>query len=200
MRKKGCHTITLLLIFICGSIPDDPDTMGVIMKVLVTYSSLTGNTQKLAEGIYEGIMAECKEIKPMKEVEDPNSYDVILAGYWVDKGGPNEEAKKFLENLNGKKVGLFATLGYWPDTEHGMNSLINGENIVKEKNQIIGKYICQGKLSEKIISMFEKLPADNPHAITDEKRRRYEVAKNHPSPLDIAHAAELFKERLSVNV
>lgn len=170
------------------------------MKVLVTYSSLTGNTKKLAEGIFEGLTIDNKEIKPMKEVTEPDSYDIILAGYWVDKGGPNEETKKFLGRLEGKKVGLFATLGFWPDTEHGWNSLINGENIVKDKNQLIGKYVCQGKLSEKIISMFEKLPADNPHAITDEKRKRYEIAKNHPSELDIAHGAEVFRERLSVNV
>ncbi|WP_313131630.1 flavodoxin family protein [Anaerocolumna sp.] len=186
---------------ISGSISEESGIHnGIEMKVLVTYSSLTGNTQKLAEGIYEGISPEFKEIKPMKEVTDANDYDTILAGYWVDKGGPNEEAKKFLESLSGKKVGLFATLGYWPDTEHGMKSLINGESIVKEKNQVIAKYICQGKLSEKIISMFEKLPVDNPHAITDEKRKRYEVAKNHPSSLDIAYAAELFRERLSVHV
>ncbi len=170
------------------------------MKVLVTYSSITGNTQKLAEGIYEGISADTKDIKPIREVTELNSYDIVLVGYWVDKGGPNEEAKKFLEGLEGKKVGLFATLGFWPDTEHGWNSLINGENIVKEKNQIIAKFICQGKLSEKIISMFEKLPPDNPHAINNEKRKRYEIAKNHPSASDIAHAAELFRERLNANV
>ncbi|MGF7145225.1 flavodoxin [Anaerotaenia torta] len=169
------------------------------MRVLVTYSSLTGNTKRLAEGIYEGIAADSKEIMPMKEVTGTDSYDVVLAGYWVDKGGPNEEARAFLEKLEGKKVGLFATLGFWPDTEHGWNSLINGENVIKEKNKVIAKYVCQGKLSEKIIAMFEKLPADNPHAINDEKRRRYEVAQNHPSPLDIAHGAELFRERLKAN-
>jgi flavodoxin len=170
------------------------------MKVLVTYSSLTGNTQKLAEGIYEGITAESKEIKPIKEVEDISDVDVVLVGYWVDKGGPNEEAKVFLEKIEGKKVGLFATLGFWSDSEHGWKSLINGENIVKEKNQVLAKYICQGKLSDKIISMFEKLPEDHPHAINDEKRKRYAIAKNHPSEADIAHGAELFRERLAVHV
>lgn len=170
------------------------------MNVLVTYSSLTNNTKQLAEGIYEGIEADKKEILPMKEVVNTDDFDVVLVGYWVDKGGPNQEAAKFLESLNGKKVGLFATLGFWPDTEHGWNSLINGENIVKENNKVIGKYVCQGKLSDKIIAMFEKLPKDNPHAINDEKRRRYEIAKNHPSELDIQKGAELFRERLLADV
>lgn len=170
------------------------------MNVLVTYSSLTGNTKRLAEGIYKEIQVSEKDILPMKEVTDISNYDVILVGYWVDKGGPNKEAAAFLETVKDKKVGLFATLGYWPDSDHGWNSLINGENLVKENNKVIGKYICQGSLSEKIISMFEKLPADNPHAINDEKRRRYEIAKAHPSEIDIAAGAELFKERLIADV
>lgn len=170
------------------------------MKVLVTYSSLTGNTEKLACGIYDGISAVHKEIHPIAEVTGTEQYDVILVGYWVDKGGPNSEAAKFLESLRGKKVGLFATLGFWPDTEHGWNSLINAEKLVKENNKVIGKYICQGRLSDKIIGMFEKLPQDNPHAITDEKRRRYEIARQHPSNADIMRGAELFRERLLADV
>ena len=154
------------------------------MKVLVTYSSKTGNTKTLAEGIYEGLPMENKTILPMNEVKSLEDYDVILAGYWVDKSGPNEEAKNFLTTIQGKKVGLFATLAYWPDTEHA----------------VIAKYICQGKLSEKIIAMFEKLPADNPHAVNEEKRKRYEVAKRHPSKADILSAAELFSERLELYV
>lgn len=170
------------------------------MKVLVTYSSLTGNTKKLAEGIYAEIQADEKVILPIKEVEDTSAYDVVLVGYWVDKGGPNEEAKKFLMTLEGKMVGIFATLGFWSDSEHAWNSLVNGENLIKEKNKVLAKYICQGKLSEKIINMFAKLPADNPHAITEEKKRRYEIADRHPSNIDIAAGAELFRERLEANV
>ncbi len=165
------------------------------MKILVTYSSLTGNTKKLAEGIYEELLGE-KEIMPIGEVKDLSQYDVVLVGYWVDKGGPNEEAKKFLEAIEEKKVGIFATLAYWPDTDHGWKSLINGEKLVKDKNQVIGKYICQGKLSDSIIERFKSLPEGNPHAITPEKLKRYEISSKHPSEIDIAAGAQLFRERL----
>lgn len=169
------------------------------MKVLVTYSSKTGNTKKLAEGIFDRI-TEDKEILPMSEVKDLEKYDVVLAGYWVDRAAPNNEAKTFLESIDNKKVGVFATLAFWADSEHAWESLRAGEAIVKEKNEVIGKFICQGKLDEKIIEMFEKLPDNNPHKTTPEKRKRYEIAKNHPSPADIAAAAELFSERLAANV
>ena len=170
------------------------------MNILVTYSSKTGNTKKLAEGIYEGLSHEKKTMLPIQEVSNLEEYDTVLVGYWVDKAGPNQEAKKFLSSLKGKKVGLFATLAYWPDSSHAWDSLVNGENLVKEENTLIGKYICQGKLEEKIIAMFEKLPQDNPHCVTPEKRLRYEIASKHPSKVDLMAAAELFEERLSCYV
>ncbi|WP_066718415.1 flavodoxin family protein [Clostridium sp. Marseille-P299] len=170
------------------------------MKVLVTYSSRTRNTKSLAEGIFEGLPMEDKVLLPIKEVTSLSEYDIVLVGYWVDKSGPNEEAKNFLTTIKDKKVGLFATLAYWPDTEHAWTSLANGEALVKDNNTVIAKYICQGKLSDKIIEMFEKLPADNPHAVNEEKRKRYEIAKRHPSKADILSAAELFRERLELYV
>ena len=166
------------------------------MKVLVTYSSKTGNTRQLAEGIFEELPVEDKNILPISEVSSTQDYDLILVGYWVDKAAPNKEAYTFMQELEGKKVGLFATLAYWPDSQHAWDSLVNGEALVKDKNTVIGKYICQGKLDDKIIAMFEKLPADNPHSVTDEKRKRYEIAKSHPTKADIAAGAELFRERV----
>lgn len=170
------------------------------MNILVTYSSKTGNTKKLAEGIFEALPADQKTILPMQEAGDLKTYDIVLTGYWVDKGGPNEEAKAFLEQLEGKKTGLFATLAFWPDSGHAWNSLVAGEKLVKEKNTVIGKYICQGRLDEKVIEMFEKFPEGNPHKPTPEKRKRYKIAENHPSKADIAAAAELFCERVAADV
>lgn len=170
------------------------------MKILVTYSSKTGNTKKLAEGIYNGLKEMEKDIMPIAEVESLDNYDVVLVGYWVDKGGPNEEAAKFLSVINGKKVGIFATLAFWPDSEHGFNSLLAGEKLVSEKNHVIGKYICQGKLDEKMIEIFEKMPEGSPHKPTPEKRKRYKISENHPSSADIAVAAEMFFERIAADV
>lgn len=169
-------------------------------KVLVTYSSKTGNTKKLAEGIFGGLENVEKTILPMAEVSSIEEYDTILAGYWVDKGGPNEEAAAFLKTIENKKIGLFATLAFWPDSEHGYQSILNGEKLVKEKNQVIGKYICQGKIDDKMVEIFEKMPEGNPHKPTPEKRKRYKISANHPSAADIAAAAELFRERIDADV
>lgn len=170
------------------------------MKILVTYSSLTGNTKKLAEGIFAGLEGYEKDIMPMKEVADLKAYDTVIAGYWVDKGGPNEEAAKFLQTIQDKKVGVFETLAFWPDSEHAYNSILAGEKLVKGKNHIIGKYICQGKISDKVVKAFENMPKDNPHYPNEEKRKRYRISANHPSQADIDVAAQMFRERVEADV
>ena len=170
------------------------------MKILVTYSSKTGNTKKLAEGIFEGLGEMDKSIAPMSEAVDIDGYDIILAGYWVDKGGANQEAAEYLKKISGKKVGLFATLAFWPDSEHAYKSILAGEALVKEKNHMIGKYICQGKIDPKMVEMFEKMPEGNPHKPTPEKKKRYVISANHPSAADIAVAAEMFRERIEADV
>ena len=167
-----------------------------MMKTLITYSSKTGNTKKLAEGIYKNIGLENVVIQPISEVENIDTYDNILVGYWVDKGGPNKEAAEFMQTIKGKRVGIFATLGAYPDTQHGWDSLINGEALIKEENEVIGKYICQGAIDEKIINFFKTLGGDNPHAITPAKLKRYEIAKQHPNEADMLSAAILFRERI----
>lgn len=171
------------------------------MNILITYSSETGNTKRLAEGIYKNISEDRElkvEINPIKEVKVIDSYDAILVGYWVDKGGPNKEAAEFMKTIKNKKVGIFATLGAYPDSNYGFNCLIKGEELLKENNEIVGKYICQGAVSPKLIEAFRKLDSNSYHAITDEKLIRYKIAALHPNEAEMLSAAVLFKERLTI--
>ncbi|HHQ8779924.1 TPA: flavodoxin family protein, partial [Clostridioides difficile] len=56
------------------------------MKSLILYSSLTGNTKKIACSIYEAIQGK-KEIKNISELVDDSidyeNYDIVFLGYWV---------------------------------------------------------------------------------------------------------------------
>ncbi|OOO00751.1 MAG: hypothetical protein ATN35_00070 [Epulopiscium sp. Nele67-Bin004] len=77
------------------------------MKVQVIYSSLTGSTKKLAEGIFEGLNCDNKSIHDLKEGEPILDGDIILLGYWVDKGTANRQMIDFMETIKGKVVGVF---------------------------------------------------------------------------------------------
>lgn len=161
-------------------------------KVLITYASLSGNTKKLAEGLYDAFQEEA-HLQPVDEEIDLSSYDVILHGYWVDRGGPDEKSKAFLSRIQNKKVGIFATLGAYPDSEHAASSLEKGVQCLDASNTLIGKFICQGRLSDAIKDRIRKLPKDHPHGPTEARLKRWADADSHPDEADIQKAISVFK-------
>ncbi|AFS77478.1 flavodoxin family protein [Gottschalkia acidurici 9a] len=168
------------------------------MKILVTYSSKTGNTKKIAEGILE-ILPKDSIILPIEENIEPDEFDIILIGFWVDKGIADAKAMKYIDKIKGKKVGIFGTLGAYPDSEHGRQSIIRTKELLEPQNEVIAEFLCQGKVDPKLIEMFEKLPKDHPHGMTEERRKRHEDASSHPDEDDIKKAQEVFKKILVDN-
>lgn len=165
------------------------------MKVQIIYSSLSGCTRRLAEGIYAGINAPEKTLHDLKDGEPVLDGDIILLGYWVDKGGPNEAMKNFMSKVQDKKVGVFCTLAFWADSAHAQSALHNGVELVQEKNTVIGGYVCNGSISQAMIDMFRS-NTSGPHSATPANEARWEIMKDHPSASEIALAAERFNERL----
>lgn len=90
-----------------GSEPRTSQTV----KVLVTYHSMTGNTQKMAEGVVEGARALPGTevvLKPVGQVtaEDLFTADALIVGspvYWSNMAG---EVKTFFDNWQ-LKFGVF---------------------------------------------------------------------------------------------
>lgn len=162
------------------------------MKTLVTYSTLTGNTKKVAEAIFEAVSGE-KEIMDIKSVTDTGSYDKIMVGYWVDKGDANEEAKQFMASLKDKKVGTFGTLGAYPDSEHAKKCVEKISDALKENNNtVVAEFICQGAIDPKIIETMRKMGENGPHAPTPEREARWAEAAKHPNEADFTAAKEVF--------
>ncbi|NVM35720.1 MAG: flavodoxin domain-containing protein, partial [Candidatus Lokiarchaeota archaeon] len=52
------------------------------MKILITYYSKTGNTEKIAQSINDALKGQDTEIKPIKEVESSSlkNYDLVFLG------------------------------------------------------------------------------------------------------------------------
>ena len=170
------------------------------MKILLTYSSKTGNTKKVAEGLNQIMPKDITDFMTVNKVESIDKYDCIFVGYWVDKALPNDEAKVFMESIKNKKVGVFATLGAYPDSHHGRESLENGVNILKSNhNEVISEFICQGKIDERLVEMFKSFPEGHPHYVTEEKLKRYEIAAKHPDDNDIERAKEIFEKGMKEN-
>ncbi len=163
------------------------------MKVQVIYSSLTGCTKKVADTIFHEIDVEHKTIHNLKDGIPVLDGDIILLGYWGISGNPNDEMKAFLQTINGKAVSIFCTLGYYADSVHARQTIEAGLDLVKEKNEIIGTFVCNGAVSQELIDGQGK---GGVHPPTEQKEIRWEMIKNHPTSAECALAAERFSERI----
>jgi Flavodoxins len=166
------------------------------MKMAVVYSSKTGNTKKVAEAILD-VMPQGTDIFPVTEAPSPDDYDFMALGFWVDKGQPDKAMEKYMATVRGPSLGLFGTLGAWPDSEHARDSMEKAKAMV-DGNEVLGTFICQGKVDPKLLAAMAKMPeAQQAHPMTEERRARIEEAKKHPDEADCLAAQKSFTEILA---
>lgn len=147
------------------------------MKYAVVYSSVTNNTKQLAKTIQETVSAEyCG-----KPSDEALSADVLFVGFWAAKNSCGADIQAFMQKLSNKKVFLFGTAGYNDTQEYFEEILTNAKEHVPASNEIIGTYMCQGKVTE---AMQERIKEVMPE--------KYELIKaklassvNHPNQTDL---------------
>ena len=130
------------------------------MKVLVTYYSDTGNTEKLARAIYEGIEHAEKDILPLGEAQDKDmsQYDLIFCGFPVQASSVPNKVHPFLKGLpKGSLLALFSTHGSLrggPLTIEAMHEALG----LAKQTVILGTFCCRGKVKHSLLEALEKKP------------------------------------------
>lgn len=166
------------------------------MKNLLVYSSLTGNTKKVAEVCYS-LCDSSWEIRDIKEEFDVEIYSKIVLGCWIDKGTADKKSLELIEKIKNKDIAYFVTLGAYPDSDHAKESLEKIKiEFEKEGNRVHSSFICQGAVDPKLINWMKNLPNDHPHAPNPDRIKRWEIASQHPNQEDFENARNWFKEIL----
>jgi flavodoxin len=167
-------------------------------KGLIVYSSKTGNTKKLAEGIYRGFAEAGVPARIAAVEEKPGAEDApwVLIGFWADRGKADQKALEYIRSLEGRRIGLFGTLGADPGSNHARELAKKTEALAAEKNICLGSFLCQGKIDPALTGQFEKLPPDHPHAMNEERRKLHEEAAKHPDAEDMAAALRACRKML----
>ncbi len=129
------------------------------MKILIAYSSRTGNTQTLCEGVAKGLESEHQvTLTTVKNAPNYNDYGLIVAGFWADKGTANKETKKFIKSIKNKKIILLGTLGADPESDHAQDVKRNVGKLVDNSNEYLGVFLARGLVDEKLIKRMKLLP------------------------------------------
>ena len=157
---------------------------------LIVYSSRTGNTKKLAEGIHGGLAALYEtRIAAVEDSPDPEGADWVLVGFWADRGNADRKALDYIKSLEGRRVGLFGTMGASPDSKHAGDIKTAVEAAAAEKNTVLGCFLCQGRIDPALTEKFKSLPPEDPHAMNEERIKLHVEADKHPDEKDIEAAA-----------
>ena len=167
------------------------------MKSIVIYSSLTGNTKQVAEAIASVLPADTPCVSMSELPSDIASYNLVFAGFWVDKGTANKEARDVLGTLHNSHIALFATAGVPPQMEHAKQSIVNAAACLPEGVVPVDTFICQGKVDPKVIQMMYKMfPKGHSHGQSADRDARHKQAAVHPNEDDCKAAMEFAKHVL----
>ncbi len=171
-------------------------------KSLVVYSSLTGNTKKVAEAVLS-VIPNCDIVSVDNLPENLDEYYFTAIGYWVDRGLPDAKSKKLIKSIKNMNVALFGTLGAYPNSPHAKGCIRDSEAMLKiagKNNNVLGSFLCLGKIDPKLIDYMGKFMGDT-HPVTPERKARLLEAQTHPDDNDLENVKSVFKgftERLGL--
>lgn len=170
-----------------------------MQKWQIIYSSLTGNTKKIAAAMNQALPNDSGELLDVKTALNRSQLDgdVIAVGYWVTRGGPDPLTSQLLPKLTGKKVVLFQTHGTTLASEHSITSLTRAASLLGSDCFILGTFSSQGKINPVLIEKrLMQNDATNPHHPTPEKIARWEAAAQHPDETDLQRARDFIAAML----
>lgn len=164
------------------------------MKSIVVVSSRTGNTLKVA-GAVAFALDEQQEAVKIEEKPDVTDYDLVVVGTWIDRGTADQKAAEFIKFLRNKKVAVFITLGAYADSDHAKKCVENVIGLFDESCEVVGSFICQGAVSQKMVVMMAKMfPGGHPHGMNEGRKKRLADGKSHPDETDLNNAYNYFTD------
>ena len=164
------------------------------MKILITYFSQTGNTEKVAQSIYEGCEGKEVEIKPIKEV-DPSTlsdYELVFLGSGIYASRVNKSLADFIDAAKElpPKFAFFNTHASKTPYQDGFKVV---KKKIGEKSEIVAEFDCCGDnigVPEAMRNaMLEKLPPEK----RKEAEEHQQWLKGRPNAEDLEKAKEFAK-------
>lgn len=148
----------------------------------IVCNSLTGNTKMLADKI--------SEILP----SDDDNDDIVFVGFWTDKGTADSKTIEYLKLLRDKKIFLFGTCGFGGSEAYFEKILTNVKSNIDSSNEIIGEYMCQGKMPSSVRERYLKMKdVPNIDALID----NFDRALSHPDKKDLDNLCKSVVKALS---
>lgn len=172
------------------------------MKILIGFHSDTGNTEKVAKSMKEGLVEEGQDVTliPAKEV-DPSSlksYDLVLLGTGVYGGGQvGKSLQTIVKNATElpSKIVLFST-HMQPRVSPKFFRRLK-RTIEKANSRVIAEFDCVGEEIGLPAALLEKMLGTMPPEQRSQTEKWMESIKGRPNDKDLEKAKEFAKSLIS---
>lgn len=167
-----------------------------MVTTLVTYYSQTGNTEKIAQAIYNSVPGQ-KQLKKLSEVDNTGLYDLVFVGFPIYNFEPPFQVKEFIrDHLKEKNIVLFITMSLTSVPKDDQMARLYDFTISNCKSSahssnILGVFDCPGELSEKTARALMK--SRDPQLRAFGMLRDYTIG--YPKEKDISEA-KIFAEKI----
>ena len=157
----------------------------------IRFSSLTGNTKKLADTIHEMLPHDKCDYFGENDSRVPQS-DLLYIGFWTDKGNADHKTLELLAKLKNKKIFLFGTAGFGGSDVYFKKILEQVRQSIDSSNVVIGEYMCQGKMPLSVRERYIKMKESPEHpANLDMLIKNFDCALSHPDGEDLERLKRL---------
>ena len=167
----------------------------LMLKYLVVYASETGNTQMIANEIYDAIKSRSKEMINIRQWNGTHEAENYFIGFWANRGSCSLEIIDLLSSLHHKNIILFGTCGmsdsdqYYRQIEHTAAAWMSPDN------NFLGAYFCQGKMPIQVRQKYEQCRGRCDDEQIDQMIHNFDKAQQHPDRQDLLKA-NVFTDRI----
>ena len=169
-------------------------------KIALFVSSLTGNTQKIADALQEGLRESGYDVfmQDSNIIMNPVIHaDFYILCFWCRRGCLDDDSKKLLQQFTNTPFLAVGTCGHYPESAYGLKIKNQVTAYIEQSNPCISVFLSPGAVMLESTNRRRRLPLDHPHHLDEAGYMRHLESQKHPDSLDCQHALELVKSHLS---
>lgn len=159
------------------------------MDYAVVYTSITGNTQKIALEIFEAIPGKSKDIQRVEEISGLDA-DTYFVGFWNNRGTCSSSIMDFLSGLRGRKVALFGTCGACASKAYFDRVANQVSAFIPDDCEYLGNFMCVGKMPLAVVDRYKELQRKEDTPEIRAMISGYQEALLHPNEEDLRAARQ----------
>ena len=165
------------------------------MKILLVYSSQTGNTKKLAD--FLASINNDIELHNISDELDLTEYKNIIIGGWIFKGDLDTKSLEFVRKLSYKNIGFFFTLTAYPTSSHAYQCVSTIKERLSKNNKVIDFFWSQGPISKSLKETIYSYDEGHPSYPDEAKIKRWDISEKHPNEDDFEVARDFLEKYIA---